>query len=137
MFFAEKEEDKFSEEIKEKIYNLEAKDKEIYYLNKEGKEIDLEVVDFVINSLNMFLKYEKTLNNEQKNLMTEAIGNIPMTFFVLDNLKVNKKIEETIDFLLDIIDAHANLHIDRKILIQETLQKLQKLKEKYKKENET
>lgn len=135
MFFAEKEEDNFPEEIKEKIYNLESRDKEIYHLNKEGRNIDLDVVNFVIDSLKLFLKYEKKLNKEQKKLMTEAIGNIPITFFTLDNLKVNKKIEDIIDPLIDIVDAHANLHIDRKELILEVLKKLQRLKEEYSQKN--
>ena len=67
-------------------------------------------------------------DNKQNNLMTEAIGIIPITFFTLDNLKVNKKIEETIDPLIDIVDAHANLHINRKKLILEVLAKLENLK---------
>jgi len=132
MFFAEGEIEKFPKEIIKKIYNLEAKDKKIYHLNKEGKNINLEVINFTIDSLKLFLEYEKKLNKEQKNLMTEAIGNIPITFFTLDNLKVDKKIEDTISLLIDIIDAHANLHIKREKLILGVLNKLKRLREKYK-----
>lgn len=128
MFFAEGEIEKFPEEIKKKIYDLESKDKEIYYLNKDKKEIDLEVINFTIDSLRLFLEYEKKLNSEQKDLMTEAIGNIPITFFILDNLKVRKEIEETMNPLIDIIDAPSNLHINRKRLIIKILKKLEKLK---------
>ncbi|MFH1310926.1 MAG: hypothetical protein ABIH65_00790 [Nanoarchaeota archaeon] len=129
MFFAEKEEERFPKEIRKKIYDLKAKDKEIYHLSKEGENINLNLINFTINSLSLFLEYEKRLNNEQKNLMTEAIGNIPITFFILDNLKVDKKIEETINPLINIADAPpANLHINRKKLIIEVLHKLEKIK---------
>ena len=94
MFFAEGEIGKFSEEIREKIDDLMINDKEIYQLNKRKKDINLEVIEFTINSIKLFLEYEKKLSNEQKNAMTEAIGNIPVTFFILDKLKVNKKINK-------------------------------------------
>ncbi len=129
MFFAEGEIEKFPKEIKKKIYDLEIKDKEIYHLDKKGKNVNLKVIDFTINSLSLFLKYERELNKEQKNLMTEAIGNIPITFFILDNLKIDKKIKEIINPLTDIIDAHASLHINRKKLVTTVLKRLKKLKE--------
>jgi len=129
MFFAEGEEKEFPKEIRKEIDKLESKDKEIYYLNKERKKVDLEMVNFTINSLNLFLKNEKNFDDKQKNLMTEAIGNIPITFFILDKFKVDRKIEETIKQLIDIVDAHANLHIDRRELILNVLKNLEQLRE--------
>jgi len=128
MFFAEKEEEKFSKKIRGEICRLESKDKEIYWLNKDGKNVDLRIIDFVMDSLNLFLKNEKLLDNEQKKLMTEAIGKIPVTFFALDNLKAGKRVKEAINPLIDIIDAHANLHINRKKLISAVLEDLKKIK---------
>ena len=60
--------------------------------------------------------------------MTEAIGKIPVTFFALDNLKAGKRVKEAINPLIDIIDAHANLHINRKKLISAVLEDLKKIK---------
>ena len=54
MFFAEKEEEKFSKKIRGEICRLESKDKEIYWLNKDGKNVDLRIIDFVMDSLNLF-----------------------------------------------------------------------------------
>jgi len=133
MFFAEEEEKEFPEEIKVEIYRLESKDREIYELNKENKNIDLEIIRFVTDALNLFLKYNERLNKKQRSLMTEAIGNIPITFFILDKLKVKKEIKEAINPLIDIVDAHANLHINRKKLILEVLRNLNKLQGKIKK----
>jgi len=132
MFFAEEEEKEFPEEIKIEIYRLESKDREIYELNKENKNIDLEVINFVLDGLNLFLKYNEKLNEKQKNLMTESLGNIPLTFFILDKLKVKKEIKESINPLVDIVDAHANLHINREKLIKDVLKKLHILRERYK-----
>jgi len=124
MFFAEGEEKEFPEEIRVNINRLESKDKEIYDLNKKNRDINLEVINFVIDSLNLFLKYEDKLSLKQKDLMTEAIGNIPITFFILDKLRIKKNIKEIVNLLVDIIDANANLHINRTELIKEVLKKL-------------
>ena len=72
-----------------------------------------------------------------KDDLTEGIGAIPVTFFDADNLKVSEDIEETIELLRDIIDAHANLHINREELIKDVLKKLEGLKEKYEKISKT
>lgn len=127
MFFAENEEKEFPEEIRKEINNLESKDREIYELNKKNKNIDIKVIHFVINALNLFLKYNDKLDKKQKNLMTEAIGNIPITFFILDKLKTNKRIKEVVNPLVDIVDSHSNLHIDREKLILEVLKDLRNL----------
>jgi hypothetical protein len=124
MFFAEGEEKEFPEEIRVNINRLESKDKEIYDLNKKNRDINLEVINFVIDSLNLFLKYEDKLSLKQKDLMTEAIGNIPITFFILDKLRIKKNVKDIINPLVDIIDAHANLHINRIKLIKDVLEEL-------------
>jgi len=129
MFFAEKEEKEFPEEIKKEIDRLESKDREIYELNEKNKDINLEVINFVIDSLNLFLKYKDKLNKKQQDLMTEAIGNIPVTFFIIDKLKVKVDVKKSINLLIDIVDAHANLHINREKLILKVLKDLTKLKE--------
>ncbi len=133
MFFAEGEEKEFPEDIKSEIHRLESKDREIYELNQKKKNIDSEVIDFVIESLEVFLKYEKELNKKQKDLMTGAIGDIPITFFILDKLKVKKEIKEAIGPLVDIYDSHCNLHINREKLIWKVLNKLKQIQEKTKK----
>jgi len=132
MFFAEKEEKEFSEEIRKEIDKLESKDREIYESNKKNKNIDIEVINFVIDSLNLFLKCKDKLNKKQRDLMTEAIGNIPITFFILDKLKVKEDIKKTINPLVDIVDAHANLHISREKLILKVLNDLRNLPKSYK-----
>lgn len=128
MFFAEGEKEKFPKEIKRRISLLEGKDKKIYLLNKNNKKVDTEIIDFVMDSIHLFLENEKKLNPKQKELMIEAIGNIPITFFVLDNLKVKKEVKETIKPLVDIIDSASNLQIDRKKLILKVLENLERLK---------
>lgn len=135
MFFLELIYKELPKEMKSKIDDLYIKDKKIFEKNKEGKNIDLDVINFTINSLTIFLNYNKKVNKKIRDDLTEGIGAIPITFFDADNLKVSKDIEETIELLRDIIDAHTNLHINREELIKDVLKKLQKLKEKYSKKN--
>ena len=133
MFFLELIYKKLPKGMRNRLDNLYIKDKEIFEKNKKGKNINLDVINFTIDSLTLFLYYNKKVNKEIKEDLTEGVGAIPITFFDADNLKVNRKIEETIELLRDIIDAHANLHINREKLIKDVLEKLQKLKEKYEK----
>ncbi len=127
MFFAEGEEKEFPEEIKEEIYQLESEDKEIYKLNKADEGINSRVILFVLSALNLFLKWRKILNEKQEDLMTEALGNISITFFILDKLKVKENVKKAINSLVDIINAHSNLHVNRERLIKRVYSELKNL----------
>ena len=137
MFFLELVYKQLPQEMRNKLDSLYIKDREIFKKNKEGKNIDLDVINFMINALTIFLDYNKKVNKKIRDDLTEGIGAIPITFFDADDLKVSKDIEETTEFLRDIIDAHANLHINREKLIRDVLKKFRKLKEKYKEKNAT
>lgn len=56
--------------------------------------------------------------------MTEAIGNIPITFFIIDELKVKEETKEIISQLIDIESSRGNLHIDREKLILKVFKEL-------------
>ena len=131
MFFAKGEIEKLPHNLRKNINRLDIRYQLICYLNDEKKDINRKIIDFTIDSLNLSLKYYDRINKKIRNIMTEAVGNIPMTLD-LDNIKISKEIEETINPLIDIIDAHACLEINRKELIKEILKKLQKLKKKFK-----
>ena len=133
MFFLELIWKELPRELKTKIEKLYLKDKEIFRKNKEGKNVDLDVIDFSIQSLTIFFEYYKKVNKRIKDSLTEGIGAIPIVFFCNDNLKVSKEIEETLDPLIDIMNSHANLYINREKFIRETLKKLRELRKKYKK----
>jgi hypothetical protein len=128
MFFAEGEFERLPKELQKELDKLYLEDRVIYEKNKRKEDVNKEVINFTIGSLKLYLKWHEKVKKDVRDLMSEAVGDIPLTFFVLDELKINKEVERTIDPLLDIIDAHACKWINREELIKNVLKKLQKLK---------
>ena len=48
--------------MKDKVDSLYIKDKEIFEKNKEGENIDLDVINFTIASLNIFQDYNEKVD---------------------------------------------------------------------------
>ena len=128
MFFAEGEFEQLPERIKKDIVKFKKIDKIIYEENKKGKNVDKLIIKYTISSIEFYLKYDNELNKKTRNILLGGIGNIPITFFILDKIKIKKELKETISPLIDIVDSHANLHINRKKLILNFLRKLEQLK---------
>lgn len=128
MFFAEGEFEQLPERIKKDIVKFKKIDKIIYEENKKGKNVDKLIIKYTISSIEFYLKYDNELNKKTRNILLGGIGNIPITFFILDKIKIKKELKETISPLIDIVDSHANLHINRKKLILNVLRKLEQLK---------
>jgi len=131
MFFAEGEEKKLPEKLKEELNRLDIRYQLICYFDDNGENIDRKIIDYVIDSLNLSLKYYDKVGKRVRDLITGAIGNIPLTLD-LDKLNLNRKIREIIAPLIDIIDAHACKDINRKKLIISILKKLVRLRRKFK-----
>lgn len=129
MFFAEGEFEKLSSELQKELGLFYIKYEQLHDLYDERKDITKEMIECITSSLRIYLEWEKKSEKKVRDLMGEAVGNIPITLD-LDNIELPKNVEEVINPLIDIIDAHANLHIDRKELIKSVLNNLYKLKEK-------
>ncbi len=130
MFFAKGELEKLPKGLQKELGLFYIKYEQLHDLYDDGKDINREMIRCIISSLRIYLKWEKKSEKETRDLMSGAVGNIPLTLD-LDNIKFSKIFGETINPLIDIIDVHANLHINRKKLILEVLAKLEKLKKAY------
>jgi len=135
MFLAEREYNKLPSKIKKEINLLHLKDRLIYEANKKNKNINFAVIDYVINSIYVYLRYHKKVNKKIRSILEESLGQIPITFFDLDRLKVDKEVIEKINPLLDTINSHALKTLNRESIIKSVLRNLIKLKGKYKKED--
>ena len=131
MFFAKGETEKLPEELQKKLNKLDIRYQLICYLNDENKNINRKIIDYIIDSLELSLKYYDKIRTDIRDLITGAVGNIPLTLD-LDNIKLPRKIKDILHPLIDIIDYQSNLHIDRKRLIVDVLKNLQKLKKDFK-----
>jgi hypothetical protein len=126
MFFAEGEIEKLPEKLQEELELFYKKYEYLHDLYDNKRDINKEMIECIILSLRIYLKWGKKSKKEVRDLMSGAVGNIPITLD-LDNIKLSKKVEEIINPLIDIIDSHANLHINREKLTLEVLNELEKL----------
>ena len=131
MFFAKGETEKLPKELQKKLNKLDIRYQLICYFNDKKKNINRKIIDYIIDSLGLSLKYYDKIRTDIRDLMTGAVGNIPLTLD-LDNIKLSKKIKDILHPLIDIIDYQSNLHINRKKLIVKVLKNLQKIKKDFK-----
>ena len=127
MFTCEGDSEKLPKELNKRIDELCKEYEKAHDKYDKGGKIDKEIIAFTIKSLKLFLKYESKVGKEVRDIMSEAVGNIPVTFD-LDEIKFSKEIEEIVDPLIDILDAHACKWINRKKFVEKTLKRLQNLK---------
>ena len=125
MFFSEGEIEKLPKRLQEELelfYNEYEKGHDLY---DERKKADEQITKAIIKSLEIYLEWYKKIDKKTKDIMGEAVGEIPI-MIMIDKIKLSKELKGIIGPLVDISSSHANSHIDRTKLIQETLQKLQK-----------
>jgi len=127
MFFAKGQLKILPKTLQKELELFYEKYEKVHESYDKEKKIDIEMIGCVIYSLNLYLKWEKKVNKNVRDLMSEAIGEIPI-MIMIDKIKLSKEIEEIINPLIDIDVSHANLHINRKKLILDVLRKLEELK---------
>lgn len=133
MFFVEGRYEKLPKKVKKEVNKLHLLDRYIFESYQKGKRVDRLVIDYVISSLKIFLRFYDELKQPFKEYIEEAVGEIPITFFEIDKLNVSKKIEDTIDPLIDMADSQALKEINRKNLSKKILKKLKELGKEFKK----
>lgn len=128
MFTSQGDSERLPDCINKELDSLNERYVQIVKYFERGGNIDQKIIGFTIDSLKLFLEYNKTSKKDVKDLLSEAVGNIPLTFD-LDNLKLSKNVKEIIGPLIDIIDAHACKWINREKFVQEVLRKLKALRD--------
>ncbi len=131
MFFAEGRLEKFPREIKEKVEELYNLDRFISQCNKKGINVDLLVIDYLTFSLGLFLRYHKRLIPPLKQYFEEALGEIPIMFFNIDNLRVNKRVKMVVLELVDMSDADSLRHLDREALAKKIYKNLREIRKSF------
>ncbi len=131
MFFVEGRYEKLPKKVKKEVNKLHLLDRYIFESYQKGKRVDRLVIDYVVSSLKIFLRFYDELKRPLKKYMEEAVGEIPITFFTIDNLKVDEEIEESVDPLIDMADSQALKELDRKDLAKKTLKRLEELRKKF------
>jgi len=135
MFFSKGQLEKLPKKLQEELELFYNKYERAHDLYDEGKNVDIEMIKCVTYSLKIYLKWEKKVDKKTRDLISEGIGEIPI-MIMIDKIGLSNELRDIISPLVDIDVSHANLHINRKKLIEEILQKLNRIKEEYsKKEN--
>lgn len=126
MFFSEGEIKKLPRLLQQELELFYQKYEKSHQMYDGGIEFSKELIKSIIFSLELYFKWENKVNKKIKNIMEEAVGNIPLTI-ELDKIELTKKLSDIINPLIDIIDSNACLEIDRKKFIKKTLYNLKKL----------
>jgi len=95
---------------------------------KEGEEISNDVRDYSMNILKEIIRNWKEDDEDIKEKLGEEAGEIPIKLFGMADLKVEKRLDEIINQLMDIEDSKAMKEIDRKSLIEKVYFELNEYK---------
>ena len=128
MFFSNGEEEKLPKGLQKELELFYIEYEKLHDLYDEGKDITKEMIECIISSLRIYLKWEKKSEKKIRDLMSEAVGEIPI-MIMIDKIKLSKEVEKIIKPLVDIDVSNSNLHINRKKLILEVLKKLKKVED--------
>jgi len=130
MILAEGEYEKLPEKIKREINLLHLKDRLIYEAKKNHQDINLLVIEYVIDSITTYFKFSRKVDKKIKNLLQQSLARIPITFFLVDKLKVKKKIKKEIETLFNIVPFAIS---ENEKIIKSTFKRLMGLKNEYQK----
>ena len=119
-------EDKYFQEYPERLcYKLKNLNKLYLKISKkESSTIKIELIDFVISSLEIFIEFYDSLTISSKKHLEEEIGEIIISLLYIDNLTVDKETKEILGNLVDLADSHALVNLNKKCLVKNTLGEL-------------
>jgi len=130
MFFSKGQLEKLPKKLQEELELFYNKYERAHNLYDKGKNVNIEMIGCVTYSLKIYLKWEKKIEKKIRDIISEGIGEIPI-MIMIDKIGLSNELKYAISPLVDIDISYANSHINRKKLIKETLQKLNKIKEKH------
>ena len=134
MFFVNSRYKELPKELKMQINDLHFLDREIYETNKKNKKINLLVIGYVLESCEIFFRFRNKVNKKILSYMEEALGEIPIMFFYIDNLKVKNKIKNLMTPLIDLADVGTISGESECMLIESVYKNLKKEKSNFDKE---